>query len=187
MLRKSSPFERAYKLGYTDNPHMHAALIGDAKAAAVRKLPVLTLVARKAQGDLLKELYAAAGLRTVFLRGEDDQAERKAKLKMLVAGELDVIIGTTILDVGVDVPAIGLVQLAGGMKAEVSLRQRVGRGLRRKRLGPNIAFIADYSCNTATVLRDHARQREGIIRGTPGFAENVLAAGEDFPWHLFDQ
>jgi superfamily II DNA or RNA helicase len=123
----------------------------------------------------------------VFLQGADDQEERKARIKDLVAGTIDVVIGTTILDVGVDVPAIGLVQLAGGMKAEVSLRQRVGRGIRAKKKPlPNFAFVVDYSCNLNNTLREHARQRENIIRSIPGFVEGILPVGSDLPWHLFE-
>jgi len=166
---------------------MHRAIIGDAVTAARYGLPVLTLVARKAHGETLMRLMRAAGLRVEFLRGENDQDERKAQLKRLAGGDLDVLIGTTILDVGVDVPAIGLVQLAGGMKAEVALRQRVGRGLRAKKTMPNFAFIADYSCNINSTLRDHARQREGIIRNTPGFVEGILPAGSDFDWRIFEK
>jgi len=112
--------------------------------------------------------------------------ERKAALARLIAGEIHGVIGTTILDVGVDVPAIGLVQLAGGGKAQVALRQRIGRGLRAKKNAPNFAFIADYSCNMNTTLRDHARQREAIVRGIPGFVEGILPDGQDFDWSLFD-
>jgi superfamily II DNA or RNA helicase len=186
-LRKSSPFERAFTLGYVENPHMLQALVQDALQAQRRALPVLALVARKKHGDAILEAYTRAGLKAVFLRGEDDQDERKARIKELIAGTIDVIIGTTILDVGVDVPAIGLVQLAGGMKAEVALRQRVGRGIRAKKAPlPNIAFVVDYSCNLNNTLRDHARQRENIIRNTPGFAEGILPVGSDLPWHLYD-
>jgi superfamily II DNA or RNA helicase len=185
ILHRTSPFERAYKLGYTENTLMHALIVGDARKAAERSLPVLALVARKQHGEALLEAYVAAGLRFVFLKGADDMAERRKQLARLISGELHGVIGTTIMDVGVDIPAIGLVQLCGGMKAQVSLRQRVGRGLRRKKLVANIAFIADYSCNFNSALRDHARQRENIIRSIPGFVEGILAEGEDFPWDSF--
>ncbi|MFX5809068.1 helicase-related protein, partial [Acinetobacter baumannii] len=75
----------------------------------------------------------------------DDQGERKSALTELANKDIDVLIGTTILDVGVDVPAVGLIILAGGGKAEVALRQRIGRGLRAKKFGPNVAFIVDFT------------------------------------------
>lgn len=185
MLRRSSPFERALTLGYVENDHMHAALIKDAVQARRRGLPVLTLILRVKHGDRLLEAYKAAGLNVEFLRGENNQAERTKQLVKLGSGQLDVLIGTTILDVGVDCPAIGLLQLAGGGKAEVALRQRIGRALRAKKFGANVAFIADYSCDTNNYLRDHARARKFIIDATPGFKEGIIAANDDFNWALF--
>jgi superfamily II DNA or RNA helicase len=164
---------------------MHKLIVADAKQAKRRGLPVLSLVARVAHGEILQKVYQAAGLNFVFLKGEDDMVERRKQLLRLTDGTIDGIIGTTIMDVGVDVPVIGLLQLCGGMKAKVSLLQRIGRCLRRKKLVANIAFVADYSCNYNTSLRDHARTREGIIRSTPGFVEGLLEPGTDFPWHNF--
>lgn len=186
-LRKYSSYERAIKFGYVENEFLINDMIEDAKRAKERGLPVLTLVTRKAFGDALKAAYTKAGIRTVFLKGEDDSVERTGKLAALSKGEIDVIIGTTILDVGVDVPAIGLVQLAGGGKAEVALRQRIGRGLRAKKTGPNVAFIADYSCNVNEHLFKHAMQRLSIIKQTPGFAEGILVKGTDFDWNIFEK
>lgn len=187
-LFKSSPYERALTLGYTENEHMMAALIEDAQKARKRGLPVLTLVSRKKQGEAILEAFEKAGLRAAFLRGETDMDLRKKYLADLTAGDLDVIIGTTVLDVGVDVPALGLIQLGGGGKAEVALRQRIGRGLRAKKAPfPNVAFIIDYTCSLSTYLKEHARQRENIVRRTPGFVEGIVDPDDDLPWDLFDE
>lgn len=186
-LHRTSPYERAYTLGYIENEFLMREMIRDALQAKAHRLPTLTLVLRKAHGEAIRKAYAANGLNFVFLKGENDQEERRKYLTKLVSGEIDGIIGTTILDVGVDVPAIGLVQLAGGGKAEVALRQRIGRGLRSKKSIANIAFIADYSCNANATLWDHAKQREAIVRATPGFVEGILAEEEDFPWYRFTQ
>lgn len=185
-LHRTSPYERAYTLGYTENDFMLREMARDALQAKKMKLPTLTLVLRKAHGERIREYYDAQGLNFVFLKGENDQKERRKYLDMLIRGEIDGIIGTTILDVGVDVPAIGLVQLAGGGKAEVALRQRIGRGLRSKKNMANVAFIVDYSCNANHTLREHAKQREMIIRMTPGFSEGILEEEEELPWWKFE-
>lgn len=186
-LFRSSPWERAMTLGYVENPHMRADCVSDAQMAKSVGLPTLTLVRLKAHGEALLEAYNAAGVRTVFLKGENDNNERGRVLGQLAAGEIDCIIGTTILDVGVDVPAVGLVQLAGGGKAEVALRQRIGRGLRAKKNGPNVAFVIDYTCNMNTKLSEHARQRRLIIEQTPGFAENILGPNQKLDWAMFSK
>ncbi|QIG69226.1 ATP-dependent RNA-DNA and DNA-DNA helicase protein [Rhizobium phage RHph_N1_15] len=185
LLFRSSPWARAYQFGYIENGFMHKDIVRDALMAKRYGLPVLTLIQRMDHGEKLFKKFEHVGLRTVFLRGENEQEEREAALAQLERGEIDAIIGSTIVDVGVDVPGIGLVQLAGGGKAEVALRQRIGRGLRAKKNMPNYAFIADYSCANNIALAEHTASRRNIVKSTPGFRENILPANEDFPWHIF--
>jgi len=185
VLFRTSPWARAYEFGYLKNHDMHKDIIRDALMARRYALPFLTLVIREDHGLTLLEKMTRVGLKAVFLNGKASQAERKAALQQLKVGEIDGIIGSTIVDVGVDVPAIGLVQLAGGMKAEVALRQRIGRGLRAKKGMPNVAFIADYSCAGNIALAEHTASRRNIVKGTPGFAEGILPNGQDFDWSIF--
>jgi superfamily II DNA or RNA helicase len=184
-LRKSSPWQRAYELGITNGEHRNADIVRLTVKAKEYGLPVLILVARKKHGPILVELLRAKGIRVRQIQGENDQDERERALQDLEDGKIEALIGTTIVDVGVDVPSIGLVILAGGGKGEIQLRQRVGRGLRAKKFGPNVTFIVDFTDELNSTLRDHARTRRAIIEATPGFAENIIAPGKDLPWHLF--
>ena len=84
-----------------------------------------------------------------------------------------------------DVPAVGMVILAGGGKAEVALRQRIGRGLRAKKTGPNVAFIVDFSDTFNKKLKEHALERRRVVESTKGFGENILKEGEDFDYSVF--
>lgn len=186
-LFRTTPWERAFKLGYVENAHLLRAVCRDALMARKRGMPVLALVRFKAQGEKLLEAFTKVGLKAAFLRGENDNDERFRVLRALAAGELDAVIGTNILDVGVDVPAIGLVQLLAGGKAEIAMRQRIGRGLRAKKNGPNAAFVVDYSVAGNLKLAEHARARRLIVEQTPGFAENIIPEGQDFNWAMFDK
>lgn len=187
LLKKSTPWQKAMLYGYVDNPHMRADLIAEAQMAAARGLPVLTLIQRKAHGDILARAMREAGLRVAYIQGEDDQEARERELKRLEKGTIDVLIGSTIVDVGVDVPAIGLVQLAGGGKGEIALRQRIGRGARAKKVGPNVFFVTDYTTGPNSYFKEHTAERRKMIESTDGFREGILLPGQDHPWHLFDQ
>lgn len=186
-LFRTSPWQRAYQFGYIENAFMHKDIIRDALMARLYRLPVLTLVQRMEHGDILLKKMLHVGLKAVFLRGADKQEDREEALRQLAAGEIDVLIGSTIVDVGVDVPALGLVQLAGGGKAEVALRQRIGRGLRAKKGMANVAFIADYTCGNNITLSEHTGSRRKIVESTPGFNEGILPANQDFNWALFKE
>lgn len=181
VLRRTTGFQKAYKEGISENVYRNQAILYEAKRARDHKLPVIVLVGHKRHGELLNEMMCQSGVQSEWIYGESSKAERKAALGRLKSGETQALIGSTIMDVGVDVPAVGMVILAGGGKAEVALRQRVGRGLRAKK-GANVCFIVDFCDEHNVHLQEHAAMRIGIIRATPGFAENILPNGADFDY-----
>ena len=181
-LMLGTPWQAAYRLGIVTSDERNQAIAFEAHRAALNGLSVMVLIQQKAHGRVLSELLAKRGLRVAFIDGDNDQAERKKALQGLASGQINVLIGSTILDVGVDVPAVGMVILAGGGKAEVALRQRIGRGLRAKKSGPNIALILDFFDGHNRYLKEHSLQRLSIINGTEGFAENILPDGKDFDY-----
>jgi superfamily II DNA or RNA helicase len=181
-LMRGTPWQGAYRLGIVNNDERNRLVVAESARAARHGLSTMVLIQQKAHGHALLELMAQAGIRAEFIYGENDQAERKKALQKLAINEVQVLIGSTILDVGVDVPAVGLVILAGGGKAEVALRQRIGRGLRAKKSGPNVALIVDFYDEHNRYLKEHSLQRISIIKGTEGFGENILPDGEDFDY-----
>lgn len=179
-VRRSSAWQRAYDLGIVNNAWRNGQIAIEAVRAVRYGLPVMILVQRKVHGAILKKLIATSGVKVEYIFGDTDQEARTRALQRLKNGEIEVLIGSTILDVGVDVPAVGMVILGGGGKAEIALRQRIGRGLRSKKDGPNICLVIDFTDHHNNHLKGHAITRGSIIDSTPGFAENVLPAGEDF-------
>jgi superfamily II DNA or RNA helicase len=181
-LYRSTPWQRAYEVGIVENVQRNKLLCVEVLRAMRYGMNAMMLVQHKKHGEILKAMLEGAGARAEFIYGDNDQEERDRALRKLGDGSLDVLIGTNILDVGVDVPSVGMIALAGAGKAEVAQRQRIGRGLREKKRGPNCAFIVDVADEFNTHLKTHALQRFAIVDGTPGFRENVV---EDFDFaHL---
>lgn len=184
LLRRHSRWPACYDLGIVENTQRNKAITLEVTQAARHGLPVMTLVQRERHGEALNEMFRQAGLRSAFIFGKHEQTVRKTALTDLASGTIQALIGSTILDVGVDVPAVGLVVIAGAGKAEVGHRQRIGRGLREKKTGANIAFIYDFMDERSKYLQEHSLTRRAIIESTPGFAENLLGESEAFPYHL---
>lgn len=175
-LYRSTPWQKAYEVGIVQSEQRNRAFCAEILRGKKYGLNAMVLVQHKAHGEVLRDMLARAGLQVEFIYGEDNQAARSAALQALGNGGLDVLIGSTILDVGVDVPSVGMIVLAGGGKAEVATRQRIGRGLREKRGGgPNVAFIVDAADDHNNHLKGHYLQRRGIVKGTPGFVEGIVA------------
>lgn len=183
-VMRGSQYVKAYDLGIVNHEWRNKRMIAECIRMSRYGLTTMILVQRVLHGELLVAMLRKVGLRGLFISGDSEQHEREEALRKLGAGEIDVLIGTNILDVGIDVPSIGCVILGGGGKAEVANRQRIGRGLRAKKNGPNICFVLDFADEHNTHLLKHAQQRLEIITGTPGFSENLLPFGSD--WKLED-
>jgi superfamily II DNA or RNA helicase len=178
-LFRGTGWQSAYRIGIVENEYRNDIIVDRCSMFARHGLTSMVLIQQTKHGDVLEAAMRAAGLRVCFIRGENDQDERKRALARLAAGDIDVLIGTTILDVGVDVPAVGHVCLAGGGKAEVALRQRIGRGLRAKKKGPNLCFVTDFADDFNDHLKLHAKQRQSIIKETAGFDRFIHEHGRD--------
>ena len=184
-LFRTTAWRDAYKYGITDNEFRNRAICFEATRAVRYGMTVIILVQHKEHGKVLNQMLSAAGIRTTYIFGDHSQSERQHALNNLKSNHIDVLIGSTILDVGVDVPAVGMGILAGGGKAEVALRQRIGRVLRAKKLTENVAFVVDFDDEHNDHTRKHATQRKGIVLSTEGFSENVLPLSVDFDFESF--
>lgn len=171
---RGTTFQTAYERGIVKNLGRNMQVVEAALEVKRVGLTTMILVQRTAHGELLQNLLEKAGLKAEFIYGEKEQDERQAALDRLGRGDIDVLIGTTILDVGVDVPSVGLVILAGGGKAEVAVRQRIGRGLRAKKTGPNVCYIVLFDDYWNNHTGSHSRECARIIRETPGFGERIV-------------
>lgn len=179
-------WQTAIKKGVVENKDRNLLILREVKEAVKNGLSVIVLVHYQKHGVTLKKLFSAAKLNVDFIFGETDSLKRQNALNNIRDGRIDVLIGSTILDVGVDVPAIGMIVLAGAGKAEIGLRQRIGRGLRAKKNSPNICFVVDFEDNFNKILSRHSILRREIVENTPGFVENILPFGVDFDYSVFN-
>jgi ATP-dependent DNA helicase RecG len=121
-------------------------------------LAVLDVAPQLAEGPL-------AGLRLGVLHGRLPPDEKDAVMRAFEAGETDVLVATTVVEVGVDVPnATGMVILDAdrfGLSQLHQLRGRVGRGS-----APGVCLlVTDMPAGTT------ARERLDAVAGTTdGFA-----------------
>lgn len=91
---------------------------------------VLALSAEKVYENLSKKVFPR---RTVgLLHGKMKPAEKEAMMARFVSGELDILVSTTVVEVGVDVPNASVMLIEGverfGLAQMHQLRGRVGRG-----------------------------------------------------------
>ena len=92
--------------------------------------PASSAVAAVPEAERLRDLLAP--LRVGLVHGRLKAAERDAEMARFRDGELDVLVGTTVVEVGVDVPEATMMVIQGadrfGLAQLHQLRGRVGRG-----------------------------------------------------------
>lgn len=118
-------------------------------------------VAAESEAKRLQDLLAP--LRVGLVHGRLKAAERDAEMSRFRDGELDVLVGTTVVEVGVDVPEATMMIIQGadrfGLAQLHQLRGRVGRGT----VESFCVLVSDTTDETAMArLRAVAELRDGF-------------------------
>lgn len=158
VLEKRIKYATAYKQGIVTNPELINKVVAWTKAFRQNDLRVLILIDELEQGRLIDDALwnntDGEFIPHQFISGEETSKVRKEALEDFAAGNLPVLIASTILDEGVDVPTIDGLILAGSRKSSIRTLQRLGRGLRGERL---VAIEFANYCHRYLV--EHSLQR----------------------------
>jgi ATP-dependent DNA helicase RecG len=123
----------------------------------VAESEALTAASAEAEVERLRE--ALPDLRIGLVHGQQKADARDVTMRAFAAGEMDILVATTVVEVGIDVPnaSVMLIEDAErfGLAQLHQLRGRVGRG-------PHRSFCILLSDATD----DLARQRLEVVRGT---------------------
>lgn len=94
-------------------------------------------------------------------------------LEMLERGDINIVIGTSHIDEGVDIKQLDCIILAGGGRTDRRIIQRVGRVLRKSKTG-KYAYIIDFTDDGSKVLSKHSIERLKLYKDVIGVPQNLL-------------
>ena len=111
---------------------------------------------------IVKDLKHAEVLHSLIpnsfkLEGKDDLGTRQKTIEAFKDDKMSVLIGTTIMQTGIDIPEITHLINARGLKSEIATLQALGRALRIHK-SKNQVFIYDFF-DRAPYLEKHAKER----------------------------
>lgn len=175
-----------------DEKEEEGAVVADEKEPEEIPIDLLALApAEREEQPPLKAATAYAAhlqtdvfpdLRVAFLHGRMKSAEKDGVMRRFAAGEIDILVSTTVIEVGVNVPRASLMVVENAERFGLSqlhqLRGRVGRGTRRS----YCILVSDSHAPTARARLDVMHrvydgfaiaEKDLAIRG-PG---DFLAAG----------
>ncbi|WP_114906171.1 ATP-dependent DNA helicase RecG [Ornithinimicrobium murale] len=160
----------------------------------------------------LQELPATAGLRVGILHGRQPAEDKDATMRAFAAGEIDVLVATTVIEVGVDVPNATQMVIIDADRFGISqlhqLRGRIGRGSK-----PGLCLLMSQAAESQSLERleavasttdgfelarlDLAQRREGDVLGASQSGarsslrllkltrdEDLITAAHEDAWHL---
>ena len=131
------------------DPARVGLLLDVVRWAHARGRVVLVLLARVTAVPALVRDLAGVGIDAVGLTGKETRASRVNALRRVRAGQVRVVVATTVADEGLDLPEADTLVNANPGKASGTSTQRVGRICRPKGLEPLVFDLVDGGTNFA--------------------------------------
>lgn len=158
-INEASAYDIAYNEHMTESVLFHETVARLCKRCKKQEGDgTLVLVDREGMGYRLEEAITAIGLKVKFIFGNTPQKQRDAALKAFEARELDVLIGSKIINRGMDLKGgcENLILACGG-KMQSDFIQKIGRALRVNKRGRSKIYDFFFRCNR--YLYDHSKAR----------------------------
>ena len=156
-----------YKTYVVENEDRHSIIIREIKLLLDKNYKVLVLFKQIKHGKILYDMLKELNIKCEMLHGNDSLDRRNEVKKMIANNEIDLILASTVFDIGVDIPVLNALVLCGGGKSSIKTLQRIGRVIRSH---PSKKFVAvvDTFDNTK-YLKKHSLRRYEIYLAEPGF------------------
>lgn len=160
-------YQTVYKEYIVENEERNSLIIEQTKSLIDKKYVPLILFKQIKHGAILFDLMKNAGINCEMLHGNDSLEYREHVKKLLSDRKIDAVLASTIFDIGVDIPIISGLVLAGSGKSVIRCLQRIGRCI-RPYPGKKHAAIVDFY-DQAKFLKNHAKARLKVYETEPAF------------------
>ena len=158
---KSGAFQKIYSKYIVENEQRNAMIARGAVSMVEQGFLPLVLFHSIKHGDILFESLKDK-IPTAILSGKDSSKVRQKIKDQLEEGKLKCIIASKIFDMGIDLPILSGLVIAGAGKSSVRALQRIGRVIRPYK-GKKVAAVLDFA-DQAPYLINHAIARKEIYQ-----------------------
>ena len=129
----------------------------------VTETPTLVFVMRIEHGYELQKRLEGMGFSVEFVWGKVGGWKREYLAKQLDKGTFEILIASTVFDMGVDIPGLRSIVIASSGKSVIASLQRLGRGHRTTEEKKEVT-IWDFYDASHRWLVDHSIQRQNTYR-----------------------
>jgi len=159
-------YPTVYKHYIIENEVRNNKIIKGANKLVEQGFKPLVLFTRLNHGKKLFDEISKT-IPSVLLSGKSKTEDREKAKDQLESGEIKCIVASTIFDIGVDLPALSGLIIAGGGKSSVRACQRIGRVI-RSYPSKTMAAVIDFY-DQAPFLRQHSAIRYKIYSSEEEF------------------
>lgn len=152
-------YPTVYNQYIVDNQIRNAMVVKAAQKLVEQGFQTLVLFHSLKHGEILFD-EVAKKLPCALLSGKDSSDVRQKVKDELERGKINCVIASKIFDIGVDLPSLSGLVVAGGGKSSVRALQRIGRVI-RKHPSKTRAAVIEFA-DQAPYLLDHAKTRRRI-------------------------
>lgn len=163
----TAPYQTVYKSYIVDNDIRNNIIINQIKGLLDKKYTPLVLFKQIKHGQILLDLLKENNIKCEMLYGNDSLDRRTEVKELLTDKKIDVILASTIFDLGVDIPMLNSLVLCGSGKSTIRSLQRIGRVIRGYP-GKKFAAVVDFYDQTK-FLKKHSKIRFDTYASEDGF------------------
>ncbi|CAB4196517.1 SSL2 DNA or RNA helicases of superfamily II [uncultured Caudovirales phage] len=163
----TSNYQTVYKEYVTENEIRNSLIIKNTLELLQKNYQVLVLFKHLQHGKNLRELFDLQNIKYEYLSGTDQLDKRIEVKSNLLSHKSNLVLASSIFDIGVDISSLSALVLAGGGKSSIRTLQRVGRVI-RKYSNKKYAAIVDFY-DDVKFLKTHSKKRYNIYNSENGF------------------
>ena len=162
-----------------ENEVRNKLLIGNVTKLLEMDRKPLVLFRERKHGRALESMLPS-GINYRYVDGIISKDERDQIRKDFKAGNVDLILASTVYDQGVDLPGLDALVLAGGGKSTAKALQRIGRVIRGNPDGKKTEALVVETFDQANFVRSHSIMRYRAYGTEPGFEIKMGSSMEDY-------
>lgn len=156
---KTGKYPRIYSKYIVENEQRNSMIVKATRSMVEQGFVPLVLFHTIKHGDILFDMLKGS-VPTALLSGKDSAKQREKIKNELENGKIKCLVASKIFDIGVDLPILSGLVIAGAGKSSVRALQRIGRVI-RPYPGKTMAAIVDFA-DQAPYLIEHAEIRREI-------------------------
>lgn len=160
-------YQSVYKSYIVENNVRNSLIIENTKELLTKNYQVLVLFKQLQHGKNLCKYFDDAQINYEYLSGNDSLDKRIKVKNNLLSHKSNLVLASSIFDIGIDISSLSALVLAGGGKSSIRTLQRVGRVIRKYKTKKHAAIVDFY--DDVRFLKSHSKKRYQIYTSEVGF------------------